>query len=140
MRGIGALAAFFVVLPLFSVCAQTSDTKPSRQELNDLQYDFTECAVYFRIAEEGVSRKPNSAEETRNLSRYSKRMKEAAMELGDNIGISSNAVVSRFELVKEQQVDMIDGDLVNISVLINKYNDNCASMVKVYNQLRDRIR
>ena len=109
--------SFLLLFPVGSASAYD----PERAS-NNLAHEFAECAAYYSISSEIISRtKPEVA----------KQIDDAAglAYMGSKTLTSKKVTEARVEMAIKSMTKELDNDIANFSILINKYSDNCQEAV-----------
>jgi hypothetical protein len=109
--------SFLLLYPVGSASAYD----PERAS-NNLAHEFAECAAYYSISSEIISRtKPEVA----------KQIDDAADRayVGSRTLTSKKVTEARVEMAVKSMTKELDNDIANFSILINKYSDNCQEAV-----------
>lgn len=109
--------SFLLLLPVGSAAAYD----PERAS-NNLAHEFAECAAYYSITSEIISRtKPEAAKQF-----------DAAAEsayMGARTLTNKKVADARVEMAIKSMSKELDNDISNFSILLNKYSDNCQEAV-----------
>lgn len=111
---------YFSFLLLFPV-GSASAYDPERAS-NNLAHEFAECAAYYSISSEIISRtKPEVA----------KQIEEAADRayVGARTLTSKKVTEARVDMAIKSMIKELDNDIANFSILLNKYSDSCGEAI-----------
>jgi hypothetical protein len=109
--------SFLLLLPVGSASAYD----PERAS-NNLAHEFAECAAYYSISSEIISRtKPEVAKQIDDAA--------ALAYEGSRTLTSKKVTEARVEMAVKSMTKELDNDIANFSILINKYSDNCQEAV-----------
>lgn len=98
-----------------------------RQVFSSLQNELTECSVYFSIAGEAL-RTGGDEDAAKQTLAAGEILSERAYVAGTAIGMNSAAMLARMKWALNDQYESIDGDLINMAVLIDRYAYFCKAL------------
>jgi hypothetical protein len=89
-----------------------------------VQEEATECFVYMTF---GNTCAPENApkEELKRLDESAKRMNALAFEIGKNIGMTTDAMIARMQMVIPDQMKLTERKCVNFASLFARYGQRC---------------
>jgi hypothetical protein len=99
---------------------------------NELSSEMIECGQYFLVSWGCFKGVPNpAAEATANDYRAaSDRISQLALQVGKSIGLTEQAVASRMRLANQGLNKAINGNCVNISILLERYATFCKTLAR----------
>jgi hypothetical protein len=96
--------------------------------LNNLQMEMTVCAAYYGQVKacvgpqnEGLS---VSTQQTVDL------LTKQLFDVGKNIHISQDAMLSRLQMAQDEQNKLLKGDCINMASLFTRHGDRCKVVVE----------
>jgi hypothetical protein len=93
---------------------------------NELVGELLECAVYFDMSQVCVG--DQSASLVKTLAKASETVRTLAIDLGSQIGVTQEGILSYTRLVTEKMMNDQGRSCVNASVNIERYNNFCAKL------------
>lgn len=120
---------FIACLIVFSINSFSNGNKRDRVILQNINYEFITCGVYYKIASEGSRRAKDSRREKLFKDVAGKYFDEA-IDLSAKIGMSPEAVLSTSELITKKMGQEMKNDYVNFAVLSNKYLRFCKNLME----------
>lgn len=105
-----------------SVSGQTMD----RHQLNQLQEEATVCAVFYDVS--GTCIGAGDPQLAARYSQTSSAMLMGAMHVGRSIGMTDEAISSRYALAFRRIREDMRSDCVNISIIINRHAQACRNL------------
>ena len=126
-----------VVLSLLLIGKVNADEKLD-YVFSNLQMDFSDCYAYYKISEEGVKRSKSKIKDNaeKKLGEAAQLAMDGAFLIGEKINMKPEAMTSRIKLSIDDMYNKIDGDYVNISILIDEYGYLCRDLI---NDTKSRI-
>jgi len=114
----------FVIVLLIITADSSSAASDSRQQkselgLSNFAYEALECASYYSIAAEGLYRGGKFKE-----AKHANEIKDNLFELAQAF-TPPETYLARLELVMNEQIDSVNGDYKNLSILIVRYGKSC---------------
>ena len=136
-----ALCTLFCLVIFWAAGANAkSISEKQKRALNILHGEISDCAMYFNISSQGVTRIGSAKANTisQRSIKWRNHLISMATEIGKRIGLSKKAINARFKLSFESQMDEIDNDFGNYSILLKKHLKPCATLIKELNERIDR--
>ena len=133
----------FVTLTIFGAANAFAQglSEKQRQELNNLQHELSNCAMFYQISEEGIRRNgsANSAETGKLAASMKDRSLGYAVVIGNMIGMSQDSMKARLELSFDHQMNEMGNNFVNYSILLKQYVHTCVDLQKNTEERAGRI-
>tara|TARA_Y100000590_G_C15223283_1_gene827098 strand:+ start:148 stop:594 length:447 start_codon:yes stop_codon:yes gene_type:complete len=85
--------------------------------------DMIICNTYFLIASEGLER--SGHDEAEVLKKIYDELFFITYQFSKKINLQDEALMSKFESSRDQQLKLMDYDYVNLSLLTDKYGTSC---------------
>lgn len=122
--------------------AQDNGTAPNLDKsevrvLNEVLSETLACAAYYSIAVEGMSRRDENDPVSR-MEQIIDNLLTGAFVIAETINMKREAVKIRFKWSVRDQMELIDHNMVNISILIDKYADFCKQIYESDPKIRMR--
>ena len=95
--------------------------------LNNFHHEMTTCIAYFNIVSEGLNQRGDE-EPAAAFLRASDVLLERTFVIGRKIGMKDEAAMARLRMEANDQLEAIDRNMINISILIEKHADVCKSI------------
>ena len=113
--------------------ALAQDISESQKEaLNDFQHELSECAIFYDISERAL--KKNGSPDALSSSQQSAHRKSVlfvlAYMIGRDIGMNEDVISARLKKYFRSMVDMMNGDIANHSILVQKYAQSCEFLYR----------
>ncbi len=96
--------------------------------LNNFHQEMVNCLIYYGIAEEGI-RKSGNKKTAAKYREIIELLYKKTLVLTQAIGMKEEALDARMQLSTDTQLAAIDGDYINISILMNKYMEPCTAVI-----------
>ncbi len=140
------LPALVVLVPLLAAPATAQDNRTSGDPdagftriMNEMVTETLECSAYYFIAAEGLSRGNEPAQDAVSKSeKFADELSFRAFAYAASISMKPEAVEIRYKWAVNDEMELIDKNLVNISILIDKYSKSCKQVYE--DKLESRIR
>lgn len=118
--------------------ADVLEIKKIKEEiLNNVSHEYVTCAAYFFFSSEAL-RQPNNSD---GATKYEK-LRNLAMQLalttameGRTQEMAEKVVMARLDLEMKRMLNEINGNISNISILMNKYHLRCKRAMEDPNSL-----
>lgn len=112
--------------------ASAQDTKFSDREItawSAVQEELTACTAYWQrfkaCAPENVTKA-----RLEQADRVIKQFSDLSFEVGNNIGMTLDAVLSRLKMAIEDQNELTEGKCVNFASLATRYLNRCKAVAE----------
>ena len=91
---------------------------------NNVQQEITECVAYLRF---GVTCAPETAtkEDLKPTEKSIERMTDLAVQIGNEIGMTTDAMLNRLQIAIQGQMKLTERKCVNFSSLLAIYGQRC---------------
>jgi len=117
-----------LLLLLLPVRAQAVDEETSLK-IRNLIDDYLACHVYSKIVERGLQNGNDTAKATAEIYNLgAEAFLFRAHTLGQGINMKEETLLAKVELELKDQLDSIDNNAINISILMNKYAYSCQHL------------
>jgi hypothetical protein len=108
--------------------AQTNLNPAVREELNNLSSDLQQCFVYNYVGAQCFADKEPAL--NARIKAIADQQNSVSIMVGRIAGISDKAFLARTEMFMKEMKDDMDGDCINISVILNKYAKQCKTLME----------
>jgi len=122
MKSLASACALVVLASTGNGSAQGLD----RRQLNELQEQFTTCAVFYEVS--GTCVGSSDPQLAMRMSQSADLMRQGAIMLGTQVGLSGDAMVSRQRMIMRQFRDVMQSDCVNISSILHRHAQACRRL------------
>ena len=96
--------------------------------LNNVQHEASTCIAYYAIVERCVGKDdPDLAAKTAQAREH---LVEFGYMLGNTIGMTEDAMLSRLAIEQNQMQTMVRNDCVNMSSLLRRHAMRCKQLVE----------
>ena len=110
--------------------AQTKEEKRAKYVLLNMQQDYITCYAFYKIGAEYVRKTKGEPSIIEGIEKSSDTSLKLAHETGEIIGMASDKMSSKVKNEIQIQLDLIDNDLNNASVLLEKYAQTCKNLIE----------
>ena len=112
---------------LESATALSDEQKLDREtfSMNNLQNEMTVCANYFLLLERCVGNTPGTGDTATKYGEVANTMIMRALEVGQTIGMTQDAMQSRMKMEGNALMALIEGKCVNISSVMTRHMARC---------------
>lgn len=128
---------------IFSTIPAVADDKLVAREtyaMNNLQAEMTTCANYFLLMERCVTNTPGTGDTGRKYGDLANNTIMGAMQIGETIGMTSDAMKSRMKAEGDALMKMVDGNCVNISSAMSRHMNRCEVVVSKPKEIIEEYR
>jgi hypothetical protein len=109
------------------------NSQRERQALNNLQHEMTTCVAYFAITRQCVlnrNRPEEDAQLVQQASAAYDRLLKEAISIGNVIGITPDAMVSRLHNQTTIMKALINDDCINVASLLSRHGMRCKQVAE----------
>ena len=110
--------------------AETKEEKRAEYVLLNMQQDYITCYSFYKIGAEYVRKSNGDARVINGIEKSSDTSLKFAHETGELMGMTSEEMSSKVKNEMKKQLDQIDNDFNNASVLIEKYALVCKRLIE----------
>jgi hypothetical protein len=101
---------------------------------------MTVCANYFLLLERCVTNTPGTGDTGKKYGELFNNTIMGAMQIGETIGMSADAMKSRMKFEGDAMMKLINGNCVNISSAMSRYMNRCELVVSKPKQIIEEYR
>jgi hypothetical protein len=112
------------------VVVETKEEKRARYVLINMQNDYIECYSFYKIGAEYVRKSNGNSEIVLGIEKSSDTSLQLAHETGEIIGMTSDKMSSKVKSQMKKQLDLIDNDFNNASLLLKKHAQKCKNLIE----------
>jgi len=113
-----------------SAFAETKEEKRAKYVLLNMQQDYITCYAFYKIGAEYVRKSKGKPSIIEGIEKSSDTSLRLAHETGEIIGMTSAEMSSKVKAEMQNQLDLIDNDFNNASVLLEKYAQTCKNLIE----------
>jgi hypothetical protein len=119
------LAAVFWVNP--AMAQNTTLTQKQRDVLNNVQMEYSVCVAFYNNMKT-CAPKAMAAEAQQKLEPIIKSLLARALQIGQDIGMSNDAIAARFKTVSDDQVTKMKKSCDNLPVINGEHATRCIQL------------
>jgi hypothetical protein len=118
------IVIFFLIV-FFNLSAFSKDVADNEKWImSNVIDDMLSCQSYYTIAADSME-KYGDKKNAEVIKEYSQKLSFMSFYLADSIKLKDETLSAKLDLTFKEQFESIDFDYSNISILIQKYADNC---------------
>ena len=110
--------------------AETKEEKRAEYVLLNMQQDYITCYAFYKIGAEYVRKSKGKPSIIEGIEKSSDTSLKLVHETGEIMGITSAEMSSKVKTEMQNQLDLIDNDFNNASVLLEKYAQTCKNLIE----------
>ena len=95
-----------------------------------MQQDYITCYAFYKIGAEYVRKSKGKPSIIEGIEKSSDTSLKLVHETGEIMGITSAEMSSKVKTEMQNQLDLIDNDFNNASVLLEKYAQTCKNLIE----------
>ncbi len=122
--------AIALLVPVSTALAQ--DAKFSDRDItawSEVQLELTNCTAYWQRFK--VCAPENATKvQLEQVDRIIKQFTDLSFDVGDKIGMTLDAMLSRLKMAIEDQNELTEGKCVNFASLTNRYLNRCKAVAE----------
>ena len=118
------------LLLISSAFAETKEEKRAKYILLNMHQDYIACYSFYKIGAEYVRKSNGNAEIIEGIEKSSEHSLKLAHDTGDMLGMTSDEMSTMVKSEIKNQLDLIDNDFNNASVLLEKFSQMCKKIVE----------
>tara|TARA_B110000438_G_scaffold224359_1_gene218158 strand:- start:367 stop:816 length:450 start_codon:yes stop_codon:yes gene_type:complete len=124
------LAFIFNILIYGASLAETIEEKMAKYVLLNMQQDYITCYAFYKIGAEYIKQSNGEQKIIEGVEKSSDISLKFAHETGELMGMETEQMSSKVELEMKVQLDLIDNDFNKASILLEKYAQQCKSVIE----------
>ena len=124
------LVLIFIVFTCGASLAETTEEKRAKYVLSSMQQDYIRCYVFYKIGAEYIRKTEGDEKIVEGVEKSSDTSLKFAYETGELMNMKTEQMSSKVELEMEAQLDLIDNDFNKASILLEKYAQQCKSLIE----------
>ena len=109
--------------------AETKEEKRAKYVLLNMQQDYIACYSFYKIGAEYVRKSNGDPKIIEGIEKSSDYSLKLAHDTGEIIGMTGDEMSTMVKSEMKNQLDQIDNDFNNASVLVKKYAQTCKKLI-----------
>ena len=126
--------SLFILFLSFLFCnkgfAETKEELRAKYVLSSMQKDYITCYSFYKIGAEYIRKSNGEQNILEGVEKSADTSLKLAYETGELMGMTSKEMSSKVKFVMKKQLDQIDNDFNNASILLDKYAAQCKNLVE----------
>ena len=124
----------FILFLSFLFCnkvfAETKEELRAKYVLSNMQQDYITCYSFYKIGAEYIRKSNGTQNIIEGVEKSSDTSLKLAHETGELMGMSLKEMSSKVKNEMKKQLDQIDNDFNNSSILLDKYASQCKNLIE----------
>ena len=124
----------FILFLSFLFCnkvfAETKEELRAKYVLSNMQQDYITCYSFYKIGAEYIKKSNGELNIIEGVEKSSDTSLKFAHETGELMGMTSEEMSSKVKNEMKKQLDQIDNDFNNASILLDKYALQCKNLIE----------
>jgi len=112
------------------IIEQTKEEKRAKYVLLNMQQDYITCYSFYKIGAEYVRKSNGDSNVIKGIEKSSDSSLKLAYETGEIMGMTADKMSSKVESEIKNQLDLIDNNFNNASILLEKYAQTCKNLIE----------
>ena len=112
------------------VFAETKEELRAKYVLSNMQQDYITCYSFYKIGAEYIKKSNGELNIIEGVEKSSDTSLKFAHETGELMGMTSEEMSSKVKNEMKKQLDQIDNDFNNASILLDKYALQCKNLIE----------
>ena len=123
---------YFCIILLFCnySFAETNQKLRAKFILENMQQEYTECYVFYKIGAESVRQSNKNNEMSAKIEKSADIALKLAFETGELLGLNTEIMQNKVETEVKFQLDEIKDDFLNYKKLLQKYANLCKNLLE----------
>jgi len=124
---------FNIIIYLFYSTYALSETKfelRAKYVLTNMHNDYINCYVFYKIGAESIRKSNDQNEIIKGVEASSDISLKFAFETGELLGIKIVTMKEQVKSEMKSQINEIDNDYSNVSILLKKYSSLCKKLIE----------
>ena len=113
-----------------SILVETKEEKRAKYVLINMQQDYIACYSFYKIGSEYVRNSNGDEKVINGIENSSDISLKLAYETGEIIGMSSDEMSLKVKSEMKKQLNLIDNNFSNSSILLEKYAQTCKNLIE----------
>tara|TARA_E500000331_G_scaffold126042_1_gene123700 strand:+ start:372 stop:818 length:447 start_codon:yes stop_codon:yes gene_type:complete len=123
----------FLFLSLLICCksyAKTNEELRAEYVLSNMQQDYITCYCFYKIGAEYIKKSDGEPNIIEGVEKSADTSLKLAHETGEIMGMATEEMSLKVKLEMKKNLDLIDNDFNNASILLKKYAQNCKKLIE----------
>tara|TARA_B110000438_G_scaffold299225_1_gene348984 strand:- start:1259 stop:1708 length:450 start_codon:yes stop_codon:yes gene_type:complete len=112
------------------VFAETKEELRAKYVLSNMQQDYITCYSFYKIGAEYIRKSNGELNIVEGVEKSSDTSLKLAHETGELMGMTLEEMSSKVKNEMKKQLNQIDNDFNNASILLNKYALQCKNLIE----------
>ena len=112
------------------ILKQSNEEKRAKFVLINMQKDYITCYSFYKIGAEYVRKSNGDNTIIDGIEKSSDTSLKLAYETGEIMGMTADKMSSKVESEIKNQLDLIDNNFNNASILLEKYAQTCKNLIE----------
>ena len=113
-----------------SAFAETKEEKRAKYVLLNMQQDYIACYSFYKIGSEYVKKSNGDKSTIDGIEKSSDLSLKLAHDTGELMGMTIKEMSLKVESEMNKQLNLIDNNFSNASILLEKYAQNCKNLIE----------
>ena len=110
--------------------AETKEELMVKYILTAMQQDYITCYCFYKIGTEYIKESDGETGIIEGVEKSADTSLKLAHETGEMMGMATEEMASKVKLEMKKNLDLIDNDFNNTSILLKKYAQNCKNLIE----------
>ena len=110
--------------------AETKEELRAKYILTNMQQDYIKCYSFYKIGAEYIRKSNGEPDIIEGVEKSSDICLKLAHDTGEMIGMTTEKMSSKVKLEVKNQLDQINNNFNNASILLKKYAQQCKNLVE----------
>ena len=123
----------FLFLSLLICCksyAKTNEELRAEYVLSNMQQDYITCYCFYKIGAEYIKKSDGEPNIIEGVEKSADTSLKLVHETGEIMGMVTEEMSLKVKLEMKKNLDLIDNDFNNASILLKKYAQNCKKLIE----------
>ena len=112
------------------IVVETKEEKRAKYVLSNMQNDYITCYSFYKIGAEYIRKSNGDSDIIKGVEKSSNTSLKLAHEMGEIVGMTNKEMSVKVESEVKNQLNQIDNDFNNSSVLLKKYAQPCKNLIE----------
>jgi len=109
---------------------KTTEEKRASYVLTNMQQDYTTCYIFYKIGAEAFRKSDGETDAVKGMEQTAENSLKFAFETGELLGMKVETMLARVKLEMKFQVNVIEKNYTNISILLEKNGKICKNLIQ----------
>jgi len=112
------------------VFAETKEEKRVKYILSNMQKDYITCYSFYKIGTEYIRKSNGDINIIEGVEKSSDTSLKLAHETGEMMSMTNEKMSSKIKSEMKNQLNLIDNNFSNTSILLEKYVQECKNLIE----------